>query len=281
MKRFSIVIALAALCLTACQQDQNAPAPIQDSYPKKNLIEEFTSQGCGYCPYGMDFVHNFMADDENWILLMHHAGYSSDNFTVKGSTTVAGQLSVDGAPNITINRELTSFPTDKGTTQAIVFHPAYLTGIKKSQFESTTYASIRINNSYNASSRELTIRVSGALASEDYPEELSLNVLIKESGMIAMQQDYINTKNGWMQFRHADAVRAFLTDPRGDLVDVIKQRYEAEYTITLPESWVAENCMVVAFLTDDFKPVVQVEQKPVVNGSKGGADIVHGGIKKV
>lgn len=280
MKRFSIVVAFAALCLTACQ-DQNAPAPIQDSYPKKHLIEEFTSQGCGYCPYGMDFVHDFMADDENWILVLHHAGYSPDNFTVKGSTTVAGQLGVNGAPNITINREATTITTEEGTSQAIVFHPAYLQVIKKSQFASTTYASIRINNSYNASSRELTIRVSGALASENYPEELSLNVFVKESGMIAMQQDYINTKNGWMQFRHTNAVRAFLTDARGDLVNVYKQRYEEEYTITLPDSWVAENCMVVAFLTDDFNPVVQAEQQPVVNGTKGGADIVYGGIKKL
>ena len=56
------------------------------------------------------------------------------------------------------------------------------------------------------------------------------------------------------------------------------QRYSENYVIDLKDAWVPENCMVVAFLSEEFQPVVQAAQKPVVDGTKGGADILHGGI---
>lgn len=118
------------------------------------------------------------------------------------------------------------------------------------------------------------------LISEPWAEDLHLTVLVKESGMIDYQQDYYETKNGWKEFCHTNAVRAFLTDPKGDEMDVRERRYKEKYTIELDESWVPENCMVVAFITEGFQPVVQVEQAPVIAGTSGGADIEHGGITK-
>ena len=37
----------------------------------------------------------------------------------------------------------------------------------------------------------------------------------------------------------------------------------------------------MAFLSEEFQPVVQAAQKPVVAGTQGGADILHGGITPV
>ena len=99
--------------------------------------------------------------------------------------------------------------------------------------------------------------------------------------MIDTQADYYKTYEGWKEFCHTNAVRAFLSDAKGDAISITNQRYSTEYTLTLKDQWIAENCMVVAFLSEDFKPVIQVEQKPVVAGSKGGADIQHGGITAV
>lgn len=99
--------------------------------------------------------------------------------------------------------------------------------------------------------------------------------------MIDTQADYENTFEGWQEFRHANAVRAFLTAPKGDPITVDKQHYSQEYELTLNAAWVPENCMVVAFLSEAFQPVVQAAEKPVVTGTKGGADILHGGITPV
>jgi len=276
MKRlFIALMSVAALAFTAC--DTNDPyGPIPDSFPKKHLIEEFTGQDCGYCPYGMNCISDFTANDTNFIVILHHYGYKQDHFTVSGSKTITNALGVDGAPSMTIDRAKTK--TEDGNQT--VFHPGYLPSTDKAQFATTTYASVDIENTYDPANRQLNIKVSGALATKDYPA-LFLTVLVKESGMVDYQADYYYSFEGWEEFRHTNAVRAFLTDAKGDEVSVKKQRYNAEYTIDLDPNWVADNCMVVAFLSEEFKPVVQAAEKPVVAGTQGGADIEHGGIKAV
>lgn len=278
MKSFSHLLffsLVTALCLTACKQDE-PEEPIPSSFPKKQLIEEFTGQSCGYCPYGMDCIHEYIANDTNWVLVLHHYGYQADHFSVSGSKTITNTLKVDGAPSITINRSKVNY----GEGKSVCFHPGYLEETSKEQFNTTTYASVKIDNSYDAGSRQLKVKVSGAISKTEHPE-LMLTVLVKESGMVDTQSDYYDTFKGWSEFRHTNAVRAFLSDPLGDAISINKQRYSVEFSLTLKDQWVAENCMVVAILSEAFQPVIQAEQKPVVAGSKGGADIQHGGITPV
>lgn len=246
------------------------------SFPRKHLIEEFTGQDCGYCPSGMDAISEFMKDDDRWVLILHHYGFAADHFSVAGSKAITTKLNVSGAPSSAIDRAKTK--SQAGTN--IVFHPGYLPTVDKKQFEATTYASIEIENSYDASSRKLNVHVSGAVVKDNAPA-LKLTVLVKESGMIDYQKDYYKTFEGWEEFRHANAVRAYLTNSLGDAVTVEEKHYAADLSVTLDAKWVPENCMVVAFLGEDFKPVIQAEEKPVVAGTKGGADIEHGGIKAV
>lgn len=275
MKRHFLYLAIVAfvtLTFAACESNTSESL----SFPKKHLIEEFTGQDCGYCPYGMDCIHEFVKDDENWIVVLHHAGYQPDNFTVAGSSTITKAMGVSGAPSMSIDRT----KADMQDGAQLVFHPGYLPTVSKSQFDATTYASVILENTYDASSRELTISVSGTVAKNDL-SSMKLTVLVKESGMIDYQSDYYNTYEGWSEFRHTNAVRAFLTDAKGDDVTVSRNHYSQRYTITLNEAWVPENCMVVAFLGETFKSVVQAEQSPVVADTKGGADIEHGGITRV
>jgi len=282
MKHFRFLcIALAMCSFFACEpkpepEQPEQPEQIPASFPRKHLIEEFTGQGCGYCPYGMDCIHAFLENDTNYIVVLHHYGYQADHFSVAGSKTITTTLKVSGAPSMTIDRAKTKY----GSKNEVVFHPGYLENVKKSQFVDTTYASVQISNTYDEASRSLKIRVSGVLCHEDHPE-LQLTVLVKESGMVDTQADYYNTFEGWQEFRHTNAVRAFLTAPKGDPITVDKQHYSAEYELTLNTAWVPENCMVVAFLSEAFQPVVQAAQAPVVTGTKGGADILHGGITPV
>ena len=276
---------MMALAFTACKTQNGPDEPKTPevagdrNFPKKHLIEEFTGQACGYCPMGMDYVHAFMKNDTNWILLMHHYGFTPDRFSVPGSKTITNTLKVQGAPTITIDRTRTT--TTEG--EDVLLHPAYLETVDKKQYADSTYASVRIDNTYDATSGMLVVKVSGYIGKQEHPD-LKLTVVVKESGMIDTQEDYLYTFEGWEEFRHANAVRAFLTtDPKGDEVveDSTTRVYSKEYTVFLDEKWVPENCMVVAVLAEEFQPVIQVEQCPVVAGSKGGADILHEGIKAV
>lgn len=275
------LIGVATLAFTACEpknQKKEEPWAPQE-FAQKHLIEEFTGQDCGYCPYGMDCIHDFIKNDTNWVVILHHAGYRSDHMTIKENTTIAKKLKVGGAPSMDIDRNATTF----GSKSATIFHPMNLANLNSNSYKTKTYASINITNTYDAGSRKLHVKVSGMMGKEDYPA-LNLSVLVKESGIIDYQADYYNSYEGWKEFRHTNAVRAFLTDALGDalVIDPAKHTYSAEFDIDLDSKWNAENCMVVAFLTeDDFKAVIQANERPVVSGSKGGADIQHGGITAV
>lgn len=86
MKPFRfLIIALAMGAFFACEP-QPEPQPVEQipaSFPRKHLIEEFTGQGCGYCPYGMDCIHAFLENDTNYIVILHHYGYQADHFSVR------------------------------------------------------------------------------------------------------------------------------------------------------------------------------------------------------
>ena len=288
-----LLMGLCALTLgwmTACQPKNTPDTPenpdtpdtpdtlvLPESFPKKHLLEEFTGQDCGYCPFGMDCVHDFVVNDTNWVVVLHHYGFSPDHFSVPGSQQITSKLSVGGAPIITINRNSTKSQIGVATC----FHPGYLPTVSKTQFAETTYASVVIANTYDAASRTLKVHISG-LVLGDQPPALKLTALVKESGMIDYQADFYNTYEGWQEFRHCNAVRAFLTEPLGTTITVADNHaYEADYELTLPQTWEADNCAVVALLSDDFRPVVQVEQRPVVPNTAGGANLVHEGLKIV
>lgn len=301
--KFQIFTALAALCLVACEKDIKVepkepeepkdttvvpvdttttptdtvtPITLPLSFPKKHLIEEFTGQDCGYCPYGMNCVHDFMEKDTNWVLILHHYGYQADHFSVAGSKKITSALGVNGAPTMAINRA----KTKTSETNTIVFHPGYLPGTSKSQFDTKTYASVNIANSYDAGSRELKVTVSGLVDTTDHTN-LFLTVVLKESGMIDYQSDYYYSYEGWQEFRHCNAVRAFMTAPKGDTLHIANCTYSHEFTLAWDDKWDPNNCSVVAFITESFKPVVQAEQRPVVEGTAGGNDIEHGGVTPV
>ena len=141
---------LLALGLSSCDPKPE-PEVIPESFPRKHLIEEFTGQGCGYCPYGMDCVHDFMGNDTNYILILHHYGYAADHFSVAGSNKITTALGVSGAPSIAIDRA----KTKSSNGNKVVFHPGYLPSVQKNQFETTTYASVNIRNAYDPATREI------------------------------------------------------------------------------------------------------------------------------
>lgn len=275
-KHFYLLACVISSCFLASCEPQPEPEVIPQSFPKKHLLEEFTSQNCGFSPSGLDAVNSYISNDTNWVIVHHHAGFVDDHFTVAGSKRVAQSLSISGSPMIAINRSITRV----GNSRAMGFHPGNLGNVNRDQFDNETYASIEWHNHYDASTRTLNIGIKGMLCKTDHPE-LKMTVVVKESGMEDVQADAMKTFLGWKRFRHTHAVRAFVSQPLGDEIQHSgTNKYTTGYTIQLDESWVAENCMVVAFLSEEDGSIVQAAECAVVDGSTGGAEIVHGGIEK-
>ena len=285
MKKILLIV-LAFTALVACKknepeqstdsQEQVTPVtPMDTTFVRKHLLEEYTGQDCGYCPYGMDSVLEFVNNHPNLVVVLHHAGYMPDHFTIAGSQTLVSAFQVSGAPYADIDRTPVYIP-EEGEYQ-LIFHPAYLPGLDFT-LENTTYASVDITSTYEAASRQLSVNVSGLIAKADAPA-LKLTVLVKESGMIDYQADFIETYNGWTEFRHVKAIRTFLTAPLGDDLAVTDNHYSVNLSASIDTKWVPENSTVVAYLTTEDNKVIQVEQAPVITGTQGGENLEHEGLK--
>lgn len=272
-KIFIAFLLLAAVSMSA----QDVPT----SFPRKYLIEHFTGDQCGYCPYGMYSIMEYRdyisATPCVWV--SHHYGYNTDEYTISESAKIASTCGVQGAPEMAMNRT-------KVYGTKIAFHPGYLTedGMAEtiaSKCPATAEASVVIDHTYDAATRELNVTVSGQVANTTVTEYL-LTVLIKENGLIGKQADYYWSWKtaGYKEFMHPCVVRDLLTVSQlGDTVQVKNQAYSKTFTYTVSDQWVAENCFVVAYITPlAKKPIINAEETPLVAGTTGGAEYQPFGI---
>ena len=274
MKKIFTVLVL--LCATLVVSAQEVPS----SFPRKYLIEHFTGDQCGYCPYGMYSIMEYSANTTTpCVWVSHHYGYNTDEYTISESAKIASTCGVQGAPNMAMNRT-------KVMGTAIAFHPGYLTedGMAETiadKCDTTAEASVVIEHTYNAETRQLDVTVSGQVANTEVTEYL-LTVLIKENGLIGKQADYYWSWKtaGYKEFMHPCVVRDLLTVSQlGDTVKVENQAYSMTFTYTVSEKWVAENCNVVAYITPlAKKPIINAEETPLVAGSTGGTEYQPFGI---
>ena len=274
MKKIFTVLVLLCATLVASAQD------VPSSFPRKYLIEHFTGDQCGYCPYGMYSIMEYSANTTTpCIWVSHHYGYNNDEYTIPESAKIGSTCGVQGAPNMAMNRT-------KIMGTAIAFHPGYLVedGMAEtitSKCDTTAEASVVIEHTYNAETRQLDVTVSGQVANTEVTEYL-LTVLIKENGLIGKQADYYWSWKtaGYKEFMHPCVVRDLLTVSQlGDTVKVENQAYSMTFTYTVSEKWVAENCNVVAYITPlSKKPIINAEETPLVAGSTGGTEYQPFGI---
>ena len=274
MKKISTVLVLLCATLVASAQD------VPSSFPRKYLIEHFTGDQCGYCPYGMYSIVEYTQQTSTpCIWVSHHYGYNTDEYTISESAKIASTCGAQGAPQMAMNRT-------KIMGTAIAFHPGYLTedGMAETiadKCDTTAEASVVIEHTYNAETRQLDVTVSGQVANTTTTEYL-LTVLIKENGLIGKQADYYWSWKtaGYKEFMHPCVVRDLLTVSQlGDTVKVENQAYSMTFTYTVSEKWVAENCNVVAYITPlAKKPIINAEETPLVAGSTGGTEYQPFGI---
>lgn len=275
MKKIFIAFLLLIAAVSMSAQD------VPTSFPRKYLIEHFTGDLCGYCPEGMYSIVGYTQKTSTpCIWVSHHDGYNKDEYTIPESAKIASTCGAQGAPQMAINRT-------KVMGAAIAFHPGYLpeAGMAEtiaSKCETTAEASIVIDHTYNAETRELNVTVSGQVANTDVTEYL-LSVLIKENGLIGKQADYYWSwkTSGYKEFLHPCVARDFLTEGStlGDTVKVENQAYSKTFTYTVSDQWVAENCNIVAYITPlTKKPIINAEETPLVAETTGGKEYLPFGI---
>ena len=256
---------VAAVCTVTVKE-----VPV--SFARKYLIEHFTGEKCGYCPGGMYAITEYIKSATTpSIWVSHHYGYGSDEYTISESSKIGEVLGVNGAPNMSLNRSKQS--------EGLTFHPGYLPEITIAD-KTEAAMSVEINHSYNTTTRQLDVTVSGE-CTYDSQSKFLVSVLIKENHLVGQQADYTYSWKTakWKEYMHARVIRDMLTLPLGDTIELENKAYSKTWSYSMPEAWVAENCCVVAYVTPLVgQPVINAEQVALVEGTTGGEEYFPYGI---
>lgn len=236
------------------------------TYNRKHLIEHFTGDQCGYCPYGMYSIVDYLETATTpTIWVSHHAGFNEDEYTIAESWELVSALGVSGAPAMAMNRS--------NQEPGLIFHPGYLPEITIKD-KNKAAVSVNIKHSYDAASRKMDITVSGE-SSFATDGKFLLSVLVKENRLVGKQADYYYAWGDymWKEFMHARVIRGMLTAALGDTIVMENKTYSKTYSYTIPTGWVPENCCVVAYVTPvSNQPVINAEQVVLVEGTTGGEE---------
>ena len=239
------------------KQDNNKYSIEQEIYasgfPRKVLIEKFTSQACSACPNGAEIVKTTRALFEGRsIEVAHHEGYGPDDFTIPQSVTYAKFFfnQPKFGPAIMVDRSL----DNSENSTSVVGHisdeaiPLFTETVLGKALESISPLNVNISHTYNETTRLLTVTVSGE-AIQALPNA-RVNVWLTQSNIKASQ-----TPSG-SDYSHNHAIRATLTDTWGqELVLTPDNKYEMTFRYELPEKVgkfdiVVEDMEIVAFVAD-------------------------------
>ena len=256
-KTFAILLLLAVMKMSA----QEVPT----FFPRKFLMEHFTSANCNQCPMGMKYIVEYLDKQTTpYIWVSHHAVYGTDEYTIPESNAIAmNYFGMNTVPSVVFNR------TKQDGLMVIGAWNIENLIVKD---DTIAEASIVIDHQFDAASYRLDITVSGQVANKDRREYL-LNILIKENRLVGKQEDaYCSWKGAkWHEYMHPRVVRDLVTATLGDTVKVENQAYSYSTSYVIDEGWVAENCCVVAYLTPlEKSPVINAEQVPLVDDTEGG-----------
>ena len=188
---------------------------------KALLLEDFTATWCGPCFKGMQNIQEQIASFGNKVILVcHHTG---DDFAIEHSEDLSNFYKVSGIPASMLDR--TKGIYDNG----VIFHPGYLEKeILTQKLAEPKTVKISLETSYDESSREIKIKVSGSL--EQSHPKAKLNVYLVQDGIKYEQ----NGSDG--NYIHHNALRAVISKSLwGDDLGVTQGAYSKEYTYNLPQ----------------------------------------------
>ena len=257
MKRSIIIL----LLLAAIKMSAETPT----FFPRKFLLEHFTSANCNQCPMGMKYIVEYLDRQTTpYIWVSHHAVYGTDEYTIpEGNAIAMNYFGMNSVPSVVFNRT---------KQDGLMVIGAWNIENLEVKDDTVAEASVVIEHTFDAATRQLDVTVSGQVANTDRTAYL-LSILIKENGLVGKQEDaYCSWKSAkWKEYMHPRVVRDLVTATLGDTVKVENQAYSYSTSYILDEEWLPENCCIVAYITPlEKSPIINAEQVPVMVGTEGG-----------
>lgn len=238
------------------------------TFKKKVLLEEHTGHKCPNCKEGADKAEELLSKygDRLSMIAIHAGFYAKPNKTGNFSLDLRSDVGdiyystfgISGMPIGIINRKLwegNEYTCDLNSWDSRV----------QESLSEELQAGIVLKSEYNEATRQLSANVSV------YPQvkldgNYKITLLITESGIVGQQQNGSEVINPYT-FNHV--LRGSMNGAWGN--DIINGKAEVglpiskNFRMTLNETWVPENCHVIAILTKVIAgrvapEIIQVEE---------------------
>ncbi len=239
------------------------------------VLEDFTGVRCGYCPEGHVIAADIKKNNPvgSVILINIHVGpFASPMDGYPDFTTSFG----DGLRELAI---VSSYPS--ATVNRHKFDPAVATtGLSRNAWtnaaaemrKTPSPVNVGVQSTFDPATRLLTVNVEGYYT-DDVKEKVNyVHVVLKESKIIAIQSDYTNGTQ--QNYSHDNMLRHLLTGLWGDTINAPRKSkfVKKQYTYTVPESIVIENCDIAAFISQTKQEIYSGAEVK----ANGGKTIVLG-----
>lgn len=205
----------------------------QEAVERTLLMEKFYSQFCGYSPQGKEAIDEAIVGYEDRVArIYHHAGYRVDLFTIDESIETAAEFGVNYSPGTMGDRMWFD------ALGSNAFNAMQWTGDLIADFlQQDGLASLKISDSYDVETRELTVNVSGNCIVT--PDNKKITVAVTHSNYSSFQS---NAQN----YKHDHFPILYLTAAGGDDLQVSADgSYDMTFKGVVPVSYNNGNGTIV------------------------------------
>ncbi len=258
-----IALAVTGSILSSCDNVDEADRFIKVERPtisRKVLIQEFTGQGCINCPQGAALVHSLQSQYPGSIIAVNLHPENTQY------TRPLGKLQLT-SPEATVYYTYyhpSSLPAACIDGNQPISNVALWTNAILNAVSMASAADLDIETEYSKDTRELKVTYNANFNSI-YDSPLNINIWVMENNIVGPQY---SGSNIIFDYVHNHVLRTSLTGDWGVTIAnsfIPDNNFKNSFTITLDESWVAENCEVIAFLQNPSSKIVeQSAEAPVV-----------------
>lgn len=266
MKKSLLLLAVLAIVFVGCKDpdDPNEPKEPQvtpkwcsTQVEKKHaILEEFTGQGCGYCPDGHKIANQIAKDNPGrfFPINIHAGGYARQEMLCADATTIHNGFVVRGYPMGMVNRN------DAGVVNRGSWY-----GYVQAELQKDACVNMVAKASLNEANRELKVTVE-MYYTADAPTPtnyLTVEILV-DNIMAAQSNGKLYNPEYWDDtanlYRHMHVLAGCVSTPWGEEITTTKKGslVTKEFTYTIPEKLgthdiVLDDVIVLAFACEDQK----------------------------
>lgn len=222
------------------------------AFPRKILLEQFTTEKCVNCPYGDAVLDKCMEDRNNVVWVAHHVGFDTDKFTVTESNAYLSFFGPEYpggyAPAAMIDR--TRMFTDSYPVFGIGFStPSGGAAVVNPYFDLASaipaFVNLNIAGEYDPATNKLKVKVTGQKSGD--LDELADNPLIT---VFLTEDNLAGNQTGAGKVIHDYVLRKVMSNKAGDALTWDGNNYSYEVEGTLKTSWKFNDMKIIAFIHD-------------------------------